>query len=346
MRSFAYVGALVLVAAVAAVPCRAADQPPPPQMTTVKVGVTDRPDNAALTLAYRRGYFEKQGIAIEFVGGGAAAQDFVSALGLNQIQVTAGSPSAGLFNALNRGINIRIVADWSHVGGADDATFALVARSDLMDAGTIKVPADLKGRAIGVGPQHGAFNDILIAGALKLGGLSLGDADLEIMGFADGIPAMTSHRLDATELIEPLVTLAEQKGIARVLVPAGAVDPAAELAVVYFSPEFAKDADLATRYLAAFLQGERDYADAFIDNKDRDAAIAILVQDLSVKDPKLWATARPQHVDLNGEINVASLKTQAAFYKAEGAISGAIPDIDKYVDPQFAAAAVKLIGRR
>jgi NitT/TauT family transport system substrate-binding protein len=181
---------------------------------------------------------------------------------------------------------------------------------------------------------------------LKLGGLSLGDADLEIMGFADGIPAMTSHRLDATELIEPLVTLAEQKGIARVLVPAGAVDPAAELAVVYFSPEFAKDADLATRYLAAFLQGERDYADAFIDNKDRDAAIAILVQDLSVKDPKLWATARPQHVDLNGEINVASLKTQAAFYKAEGAISGAIPDIDKYVDPQFAAAAVKLIGRR
>ena len=69
--------------------------------SVVKVGVTDRPDNAALYLAYRRGYFDRQGIKVEFVGGGSAASDFVPALGLNQVQVAAGSPNAGFYNALN-----------------------------------------------------------------------------------------------------------------------------------------------------------------------------------------------------------------------------------------------------
>jgi hypothetical protein len=45
-------------------------------------------------------------------------------------------------------------------------------------------------------------------------------------------------------------------------------------------------------------------------------------------------------------VNVASLKSQAQFYKKDGEITGPIPDIDKYVDPQFADGAVKILGRR
>lgn len=337
----AWVAGLVVVASVLAGPDAAAQQ-----KTAVKVGVTDRPDNAALYLAYRRGYFDRQGIALEFVGGGSAAQDFVPALGLNQVQVAAGSPSAGLFNALNRGINIRIVADWAHVGDADDSTFSLVARTDLMDAGAIRSLADLKGRTIGVGPSHGSVNDILIFEAMRQGGLSLSDADLVVIGFADGVAAMSSRKLDAALLIEPLVTQAEQKGIARVLATAGAVIPNTALALVYYSPEFARDSDLATRYMVAYLQGKRDYADAFFAMNDRDAAIALLAQDLPRVPAELWAAARPNIADLNGAVNVASLKSQAEFYKKDGEITGPIPDIEKYVDPQFAEAAVKILGRR
>ena len=61
---------------------------------------------------------------------------------------------------------------------------------------------------------------------------------------------------------------------------------------------------------------------------------------------ELWATARPNIADLNGDVIVASLKSQAQFYKKDGEITGPIPDIDKYVDRQFAEAAVKIIGRR
>lgn len=314
--------------------------------TVVKVGVTDRPDNAALYLAYRRGYFDRQGIKVEFVGGGSAASDFVPALGLNQVQVAAGSPNAGFYNALNRGINIRIVADWSHVGRAEDKTFSLVARKDLMDSGAIKTLADLKGRTIAVGPAHGSVNDILAFEALKKGGLTLADVNPQIMGFADGLAAMGSHKVDAALLIEPLVTQAETKGIGKVLATSGQIIPKTELAVVYYSPEFAHQTDLATRYMVAYLQGRRDFADAFFDNKNREAAIAVLAQDLPQVPAALWRTAQPSPCDLNGEVNVQSIIDQGKFYKAHDQISGPMPDIVKYVDPQFAEAAVKEIGRR
>src|ERR1700727_223869 len=108
---FGLIAASLAVAVALAMPAARAQD----GKTEVKVGVTDRPDNAAIYLAYRRGYFDRQGIKVTFVGGGSAASDFIPALGLNQVQVAAGSPNAGFYNALNRGINIRIVADWSHV---------------------------------------------------------------------------------------------------------------------------------------------------------------------------------------------------------------------------------------
>jgi len=316
------------------------------QKETVRVGVTDRPDNAALMIAVKRGYFERRGIDLELVGGGNAAQDFVASLSLGQIDVTNGSPSAGLFNALNRGIDIRIVGDWARVGGPTDATFALVAKRELLDSGAIKTAADLKGKPVGIGPVHGGVNDMLIDRALRKAGLAPADVSQEIIGFGDGIAALSSGKVAATLLIEPLVTLAKEKNVGRVLVPAGAVLPDAELAVVYFSSEFAAKSDLATRYMAAFLEGERDYADALIAHKDRDAVIDLLAKNTSMKDATLWGAIEPQHADLNGAVNVANLKVQAAFYKDAGMLSGPIPDIDKYMDPRFAAGAVKLIGRR
>ena len=54
----------------------------------------------------------------------------------------------------------------------------------------------------------------------------------------------------------------------------------------------------------------------------------------------------PQQIDLNGRVNVADIKRQAAAYKELDDITGPVPDIDKYVDHRFAEAAVKAIGVR
>ena len=144
---------------------------------------------------------------------------------------------------------------------------------------------------------------------------------------------------------EPLVTEAERRNLARVLMPGGELDPGAELSIWLYSPEFAKNKDAATKFMVAFLRGARDYYDAFFLGKDKDAAIALLTKYLPVKDPALWQTSR-QSTDLNGRVNVADLKRQAAFQKARGHITGPVPDIDKFLSPEFADAAVRQLGER
>jgi NitT/TauT family transport system substrate-binding protein len=129
------------------------------------------------------------------------------------------------------------------------------------------------------------------------------------------------------------------------MMPAGQLNPGAELSVVYFSPAFAQQKDAATRFLVAFLKGVRDYHDAFFLGKDKAATITLLTQTLPVKDPTLWETSK-QYTDLNGKMNVADLKSQAAFYQKLGLVTGALPDIDKFVDTSFAEAAVQRLGAR
>jgi NitT/TauT family transport system substrate-binding protein len=160
------------------------------------------------------------------------------------------------------------------------------------------------------------------------------------------LAALASKKIDAAFLIEPLVRQAEDRNIAKPLATAGSIDPGAEVSIVQYAPGFARQTDLATRFMVAYLEGVRDYHDAIFLGKDRDATIAILIEETPLKDARLWKEDMFRNTDLNGRVNIADLKAQAAFYKEQGTLTGAIPDIDKYVDTGFAAAAVKRIGAR
>lgn len=315
------------------------------QIPAVKVGVSGRPDQASLELALYRGYWKRQGLDVSLVGAGTSAQDAVSALATDQIQVSGGSPSAGFFNALARGIDLRIVADWSHMQSADDSTFAFLVRSDLIDSGRVKSFADLKGLTIAAGPVKGGYNDLFLALVLAKGHLTMADINPAFLAFPDGLAALASKKLDAALLIEPTVTQAESQGIAKVLAKAGEVDPGAQVATLFYSPAFAAQTDVATKFMVGYLQGVRDFYDAFHLKKNQEAAIAILTKAMPF-DPKVWHNTRWSSTDLNGKINPASIKAQGAFYKEEGLINGPVPDIEKYIDMRFADAAVKIIGPR
>jgi NitT/TauT family transport system substrate-binding protein len=332
------------VVALAVVACPIAFAQAPAQKTPVKLGVSGRPDQAPLELALRRGYFEQEGLDIQTVQANTG-MEMLPSLATNQLQVASGSPNAALFNAMNRGIDLRLVADFAHIGAADDRSVSIMVRSDLMDSGVVKTPADMKGRSFSFGPGSGQITEIVNATFLAKGGLTKADIEPRFLTFADSLAAMSNKSLDAAFMVEPLVTMAERQNIAKVMMPAGQLNPGAELSVVYFSPAFAQQKDAATRFLVAFLKGVRDYYDAFFLGKDKAATITLLTQTLPVKDPALWETSK-QYTDLNGKMNIADLKSQAAFYQKLGLVTGALPDIDKFVDTSFAEAAVQRLGAR
>lgn len=329
-----------LLSVLLAAPCFAADK------KLVHVGVVERPDLAPFLLALHGGLFAKQDLDVQPVVG-TSGQDFVASLATGQMEVASGVPNAGLYNALNRGIDIRLVADYAHVSQKpEDSTVSIVVRADLVDSGTVKGPADLKGLNIAAGPSNGQYPQILLSKALARGHLTLADVNVRFLPFPEAVAAMGSKTLDGAFMIEPLTTQAASRNIVRRLIPAGEVDPGAELSIVLYSAQFAADKETAMRYMIGFLGGVRMYYDAFFLKKGRDEAIAILTQYSPLKEAKLWAEAIPQNTDLNGRIDVDNLRQQAVFFKEQGTLSGNIPDFAKFVDMSFAEAALKVLGVR
>ena len=114
----------------------------PPQRVTVKMALQGRPDQAPFELGLARGYFDRQGIDVEPVSTGTGAE-VIQAIATNQIDVGTSSPNAAMFNAFNRGVDLRLVADWAHLGDPTDRTLSIVVRSDLAD--TVLARTELRG---------------------------------------------------------------------------------------------------------------------------------------------------------------------------------------------------------
>ena len=73
----------------------------------------------------------------------ASAGKMTAPLATGQIDVSVGSPSAGLFNSIASGMDFRIVADKGQVRPGYNFT-PLIVRKDLVDSGKVETLKDLK----------------------------------------------------------------------------------------------------------------------------------------------------------------------------------------------------------
>jgi NitT/TauT family transport system substrate-binding protein len=71
---------------------------------TLRVGVSSASSDAVFYIADKKGYFRQEGLAVSFTPFDSAAR-MVAPLGAGQLDVGGGSPSAGLYNAVERGID-------------------------------------------------------------------------------------------------------------------------------------------------------------------------------------------------------------------------------------------------
>ncbi|HEY4318229.1 MAG TPA: ABC transporter substrate-binding protein, partial [Herbaspirillum sp.] len=79
-------------------------------LVPVRVGLANASSDVGFFIADKKGYFKQEGLSVSFTPFDSAAK-MVAPLGAGQIEVGAGSPSVGLYNAIARGIEIKIVAD-------------------------------------------------------------------------------------------------------------------------------------------------------------------------------------------------------------------------------------------
>lgn len=315
------------------------------QAQELTIGTIGASSDAPLFIADAKGYFAEQGLKVKFVRFDSAAK-MIPSLGSGEVDVGSGATSAGLYNAVKRGINIKIVSDKAR--NAKGYGFeAIMVRKDLFDSGKVKSLKDFKGLKVAMS-ANGNSENALMNYALVQNGLTYSDIEPVFLGFPQHIPAMANKAIDASLTVEPTVTKLLQLGSAVRLVGADDVFPDFQTAAIYYSPKFTQDQpENAKKFMIALVKAMRYYNDALkgghIAGPNADDVIKILTEYSFIKDPAVHRAIISQAVDPDGQLDMASLQMAWQYFKDTKQIDGSVK-VEDVVDLSYVHEASKKLG--
>jgi NitT/TauT family transport system substrate-binding protein len=337
MRQGLVLAALTTMA-LSAAPALAADK--------VRVGNLNTIGDITVFIAQDKGYFAREGIDPEVVLFDASAK-MIAPLGTGELDVGGGATAVGLFNAIDRGIGLRVVAD----KGRTEAGYvyqSLVIRKDLIDGGKFRGYADLKGLKIAVGaPGVGPLAALNELG--KAGGVAYADIEKVFLAFPQQVAALRSGAIDGAVMNEPYKTLLRQQGLALEFAPTQDVYPDYEVSLALFGEKFRRDrADVSRRYLRAVLRAARDYNDAIANGRwktdgSADEAISIFAKRTN-QPVELIRAITPPAIDPDGEIKMGSLRKDLAFFQEQGDVGNKALTADQCVDLTMTREVARELG--
>jgi NitT/TauT family transport system substrate-binding protein len=312
----------------------------------VRIGIARTMSDVGYYVADAMGFFRDEGIEVTMTPFNSAAQ-MMAPLGVGDLDVGGGTVSAGFYNSVGRGIATKIVADQASMKPGYGYS-SLMVRKDLVDSGRYKTLADLKGMKVAIGAP-GTGTASALNETLKMGGLKYGDVDVVYLGFPEHLPAFLNKGIDAAISNEPTMTLEIEQGAAVRIVGNDVTYPDQQTAVVFYSERFIKSRhDVAERFMRAYIRGVRLYNDALKDGRLAGPAagqiIPILSKYTSTKDEAMFRRIIPSAVNPDGEVNVAGLRRDLAFFREIGLIESKDVSADGVVDGSFVKAAVTQLG--
>lgn len=292
------------------------------EMKTVRVGTTNLSSDIGLFLAQKRGYFTEEGVKVELIPFDSGAK-MVAPLGSGDLDAGAGAASAGLYNAVNRGLKLKMVADkGTNIAGYSYK--ALMVRKDLIDSGAFKSLKDLKGKKVAL-IANGAADESVINQALKKAGLKDDDIEKVFLPFPQHLAAFANKAIDAAISAEPSVTAMVRNNVAVRFVGLDDFYPVQQTAMLLINGKFAEDRKTVTAFLKAYLRGVRAYDATLKDGKIAGPGAEEMIKDISemtgIKDMALLHQMVPVYIDPDGQIDKASVETDLAYFKSRGLVA-------------------------
>jgi NitT/TauT family transport system substrate-binding protein len=330
----------------AAPPTTAPPTPKPavrsPLSPPVKVTVGDNQTlgAASLYIAQERGYYREEGVEVDLNPMPVAT--VLQSLATSQVAFALANPDPTLFNALDRGLDIRLVMALAQ-NQPGDKPAAFLVRKDLIDDGSYKSPKDLKGKKVAIPALQSQFYVNLF---MSQDGLSAADVDLVTLNVPDIPAAFASKSIDAAWNTEPSNTITEQQGWAKIVAATGDLLPGGVGSALALSPDFGRDQpEAAQRFVIATLRGMRDYYHAFI-KKDVDKApfVDILIAHTPIKDPKLYDVIGVNRIAPNPTVDFTTWKLLQDYYVKIG-LQPRVVDANQYIDTSYIERALQVLGR-
>jgi NitT/TauT family transport system substrate-binding protein len=299
-----------------------------------------------LYLAERKGYFRAEGLDVTLTQLDVTNK-MVPMLGTGDLDVGSGTVAVGIYNAVSRGVALRVVADKGSMRPGYGYE-GLLVRKDLVDSGRYKDFSDLKGMKIAVA-SIGGGNASGGNQALRRGGLRFTDATFVTLPFPQHLTAFANKAIDAGMTNEPTMTLAVEKGVAVKIAGNDVIYPQQQTAIVFYSEKFARARpEAAHKFMRAYLRAVRDYTDTLIsgriDGPRSDEIVATLTQYTNLKNPDLVRKITPPAINPDGRVNLEGMRIDLAFYRELGQVQDPAIKPEDIVDMSFVDAAVRDLG--
>jgi len=284
------------------------------QVETVKLGDLAAISNAAVYIAIEKGFFKEQGVVTEISNFASAAKQ-VPALVAGELEVSVGSATAGLFNAVAQQAPFRIVADKGQA--REGYGFSLLAvRKDLVDSGQVKSFKDLKGKKIAI-LAKGNIQHYLVGKMAEEVGLTINDIELSFLDAPNQVTAFETKAIDAAYAVEPWVARFTERGVAvRFRTPdqVKGLGPVQVGVIIYSGKFITERRPVAQRWMNAYLKA----ADLFHKNGTKDPEIAAILEKYTKVPAKVVQTAIPPYQDPNGRPLRENLADQAQWFSSNG----------------------------
>ncbi|MFZ3229629.1 MAG: ABC transporter substrate-binding protein [Pseudobdellovibrio sp.] len=307
--------------------------------STIHVGSSPTISSAGIYLAIESGYFKDEGLIVDLTVFNNSSAPMTLLLSKGELDVGAGNLTAGMFNAINKGERVKIVADKGHVD-KNNEYIALLVRKDLIDSKKYSTLKDLKGLKISLPSLDGISQQIVISKILSSAGLSEKDVTFLKLSYPEASVALKTKSIDATIQLEPYLTKSIIDNSAVAVASSNDYVPNQQSAAIFFSSNFIeKRRPDAVKFMKAYLKGVRLYNATLKNSVLSDTTIALLKRHIIIDDDNVWKKMRTIGLNNNGEISLASIEKDLSWYREKEFIT-TIPKNEAIFDLSIAKDAV------
>ncbi len=303
----------------------------------IKLGVLPYVSSAPLYIAQEEGYYAEQNLEVEFVPFDNSSV-LLPALEQGQIDVSADSPVAGIFNAMTATGNIKITADRGYLDPKGCTYGAILVTADWAANNPTPTADSLRGLKASVDPK--TFNGFILDTALQPLGLTIADLATQVVPPASVVGVAESGDMDMFVLTEPSLTrlLATKKWV--VWKTYQETVPDFQFGFVLYGSRLSKtDPALGDRFMTAYLKAVRQYNQG---KTDRNVEI---IAKFSKQDPAFLKSICWPAFHSDGNMNLTPITDFEEWAVGKGLIDKVVP-ADVLFDPRFVDAANKTLGAK
>ena len=324
-RSFLSGTAAAALGLVAAPALRAQSTAPEKPRLTLGVGGKPLLYYLPLTIAERRGLFKEEGLEVEITDFGGGAKSLQSLIGGSADVVTGAYEHTIRMQA--KGQAITAVCELGRFP-------AIVIAVHKDHAGTIKSPADFKGRKIGV-TAPGSSTAITAQYAMVKAGLKPTDAAfIPLGGGAGAVAAMKKGEIEIISHLDPVIAKLEQDGDIKVMIDT--------------RTEAGTRALFGGSNPAAVLYAKKDFIEQYPNTTQRlvNAHLKALKWIAAATPDQIAESVPPEYLLGDKPLYLAAVKNSLESYSRTGIIGQdgmeSVLDMVRKLDPELAGAKIDL----